>query len=157
GMTHHLARLGASQVDWHVDYSEAEQDVPDMRTYTYELRQRLNADGDTVNVYELSRRTKSEGFVRLFGNTHDYDRNYSANLDVPFEQWAGRESHAKLGWAMRNKDRTSVTRRLAFRNPQTHQPDYSLPPDSLLTDDTIGGTTSTFRLEEATRQTDGYV
>lgn len=122
GMTHHLARLGASQLDWHVDYSQAEQDEPDQRSYTYELRTRVDAAGDTTNVYELSRRTKSAGFVRMFGQLHDFDRNFAANLDVPFEPWAGRESHAKIGWAMRDKDRVAETRRLAFRNPQIHPP-----------------------------------
>lgn len=157
GMTHRFAFLGGTTLDWRAEVSQAEQNEPDRRQYDYELQDRVDANGDSVQVYELSRRSASAGFTRSFSELDDTERNYAANLDVPFRQWAGLESHAKVGWTLRNKDRDSWIRRFAFRNPQSNQPDYSQSPDELLAGENVGGANGTFRLEELTRSSDAYV
>lgn len=155
GMNHKFPFLNNARLEWRAEISQATQDEPDRRQYDYELRQRV-VDSDTLDVWELSRRSPSSGFTRAYSALDDTDRNYMANAVVPFPQWSGRESQLKLGWAAKNKDRDSSIRRFAFRYPTRTPPDFSETPEELLTDENIGGSTSTFRVEELTRSSDAY-
>ena len=155
GMTHKFPFLNDSKLDWRAEVSSATQDEPDRRQYDYELRTRVTG-ADTTDVWELSRRSPSNGLTRAYASLEDTDRNYSANAIVPFPQWNGHPSELKFGWARKNKDRTSAIRRFAFRNPVSRPPDFSQTPEELLTPENIGGTAATFRLEELTRASDAY-
>ncbi len=157
GMNHKFDFLNGTKLDWRAEISEAEQDEPDRRSYDYELRTVISEE-DTTETWELNRRSSSAGLTRAYSYLDDTDRNYGANLLVPFPQWSGLESQLKVGWARKNKDRDSAIRRFAFRNPTSGASayDFSLSPEELLTDENIGGSARTFRLEELTRASDAY-
>ncbi len=157
GTSHQFDFLNGTKFEWRAEISEAEQDEPDRRSYDYELRT-VVTDGDTTRTWELNRRSSSAGLTRAYSYLDDTDRNYAANLVVPFPQWSGLDSQLKLGWAEKNKDRDSAIRRFAFRSPTSGAAgyDFSLSPEELLTDENIGGNARTFRLEELTRASDAY-
>ncbi|MGH2569984.1 MAG: TonB-dependent receptor domain-containing protein, partial [bacterium] len=159
GMNHVFPFLGSAQLDWHVNYSEMENNEPDRREYLYELFDMVDPDtGEPFQQWQLTRRSDSLGLTRLYFGMKDYERGGRGDLTVPFRQWNGLESKVKVGALVRNKDRGADLRRFAFRRPTTGTMDFSLSPEELLVDANIGGGNdpSKFYLFELTRSNDGY-
>jgi len=75
---------------------------------------------------------------------------------VPFAVWGNREGILTTGYFHSYRHRDSATRRFAFMNPSGNAIDLTLPPESLLVAENIGGTPRLFRLQELTRGTDAY-
>jgi outer membrane receptor protein involved in Fe transport len=153
GMDHTLRWLGNTEVDWRYEYSEAERDVPDLRSYQYEL---ITQGGDSR--WQLQGGAAAKQPNRWYESSKDYDRNAKIDMTVPFTQWGGLESKFKVGYASKNKDRRSEQRRFYFAAPQTSNIDLTLPVDQILADENIGGSTAEqkFALTEWTREVDGY-
>jgi TonB-dependent receptor len=158
GMTHDLRFLGDTRVDWRGSYSWSERNEPDRREYLYERFERTDPETDeTVDSWELTRRSKSLGFTRLFTAMDEYDRGAQLDVETPFPMWGGREGKAKVGALHKNKDRNSATRRFGFVTPTGNgAPDLSLSPEELLVDEHIGAGANQFVLDELTQATDKY-
>jgi outer membrane receptor protein involved in Fe transport len=155
-----------------MSYSRADRDEPDRREYTYEQQtlveyvtdpedREVIVDTLTSQVWQLSTRTNSFMFTRMFGRMDEEERGPEAHLSVPFHQWAGLESRLKLGALHRNKDRDARWRRFYFGAPSSfagasRDSILALGPEELMTDERIGGTNRDFRLGELTRDRDCY-
>lgn len=137
-------------LSWRYGYSDAERNEPDRRQYSYEVRRR--DDGD---VWFLTRRVQN--LTRLFGETNDLERTFSANLEIPLPMNPDLEPKIKVGYYTKRKDRDTSYRRFRYRTPDGLTPrDLAVPIDSILTAQRIGGTTNSFQLTEITQPTDGY-
>ncbi|MGQ0720428.1 MAG: TonB-dependent receptor domain-containing protein, partial [Candidatus Eiseniibacteriota bacterium] len=157
GMTHDLRFLGDTRIDWRGTYSWSERNEPDRREYLYELVERADpVTSETVESWELTRRSKSLGFTRLFTAMDEYDRGLQLDVETPVAVWGGREAKVKFGALHKNKDRGSATRRFAFVNTGSTPPDLSQSPEELLVDENIGAGRNQFVLDELTQATDKY-
>lgn len=153
GMDHTFQGLGGLDVKWRYEYSEAERDVPDQRSYRYELFDAGTPDAE----YRLQGGPNSKQPNRVFEFMDDTDRNAKIDLTMPFKT-AGRESKFQTGYAFKNKDRTSNTRRFVFRAPQTTDIDLSAPVEEILADENIGAIpfNGQYAMTEWTQASDGY-
>jgi len=149
---HEIPTLLNSVFNWRVNYSLAQLNEPDRREYYYEL----HGGGDVDPYWELSKRSDSQSFTRLFGKLDEDERGFDANWSVGFRLIGDGESRAKLGYSHSYKDRDMAYRRFAFRKPSGGDIDLTLPPESLMTSENIGGGRKYFRLQELTRDTDSY-
>lgn len=148
---HGMPRLGGSTLDWRISYSTAAMDEPDRREYEYEWRPDEEGEGGS---WELSVRSASMGFTRMYGALDERERGFSAEWGLPLRLWAG-DARLRAGFQESHRDREVGYRRFGF-SPPVGGWDHSLPPESLMVDARIGGTTREFRLIELTRATDAY-
>jgi hypothetical protein len=147
-----LPRLGQSTLNWRVTYSVATMDEPDRREYQYEWR--IGEEGEG-GAWELSARSPSMGFTRMYGALDEQERGFAVEWSMPL-RWMAREARARIGYQTSRKRRDVAYRRFAFVRPSGGGWDATLPPDSLMVDERIGGTVRDFRLTELTRATDAY-
>ncbi|MCK4305064.1 MAG: outer membrane beta-barrel protein [Candidatus Eisenbacteria sp.] len=151
GAVHRFAARDGVELSWHVNYSRAALDEPDRREYIYEYREREEGEGQ----WEISRRSNSQGFTRMYGAVRETERVFDCHLALPFSLPVGRKARAKIGCLYKEKNREAGYRRFAFKTP-ARGVDLTQPPESLMTPENIGGTLQTFRLHELTRATDSY-
>ncbi|MFN0151888.1 MAG: TonB-dependent receptor domain-containing protein [bacterium] len=152
GMSHHLAPLLGSTLDWELSYSMAKRNEPDRREYVYQFfpSEEEGVPGEYRMLIGGAIGTTS----RLYETLHDWDRGAKGDWSVPFRQWGGLESKLKIGVAYSGKDRESHRRvfRYSARNQGTL--DLSAPPESIFTYENIES--RTVSLQEDTRSTDNY-
>jgi len=149
---HALPRLGGSTIEWRITHSAATMDEPDRREYEYEWRPDEEGEGGR---WELSVRSASMGFTRMYGELDERERGFAVEWVLPFRLHGG-DSRLRAGYQESQKDREAAYRRLAFMSPSSGGWDRTLPPESLMVDSRIGGTPREFRLTELTRATDAY-
>ena len=104
----------------------------------------------------LSNRSLAGGFTRMFGVLDERERGVELSWTMPLFLGGESEGRLKLGYFGSFKNRESTYRRFAFKPPSQHAPDMSMSPDSLMTEELIGGTKDTFRIVEQTQGTDHY-
>jgi len=152
GTEHRIPRAWNSTLLWRVDYSRAGFHEPDRREYNYELR-----EDSTGGYWELTARGPSRGFTRMFGDLTEEERAFEASWLVPLTRAADSRSTLRIGYAHTYKDRDLAYRRLAFRRPSGRPLDFTLPPESLMTNENIGANPSKlFVLTELTQPEDAY-
>ncbi len=152
GIEHRIPRLGNSTLTWRVDYSRAGFHEPDRREYNYELR-----PDSTGGYWELTARGASRGFTRMFGDLAEEERGFEASWQIPLGRATDSRSSLRLGYGHTYKDRDLAYRRLAFRRPSGRPLDFTLPPESLMTNENIGYNPSKlFVLTELTQPEDAY-
>ena len=147
-----LPGLWNSSLDWHVTYSQATMDEPDRREYEYEWRPDEEGTG---GAWELSVRSPSAGFTRMYGALDEQERGLSLEWTTPLRLGGG-EAKARVGIQKSRKHRDVAYRRFGFVRPSSGSWDRTLPPESLMVAERIGGTTRDFRLTELTHTTDAY-
>jgi len=154
GMSHRLpgALLGI-RLDWRISYSQAKMYEPDRREYQYEWF--ANPEQPEGGEWRATVRSLSQGFTRYFGELDEAERGVSLAMTLPFKPSCAECAKLKIGYDYSDKERDVGYRRFAFRWPQGSW-DWSLPPDSLLTDENIGGSNSDWRVVELTRYSDAY-
>jgi hypothetical protein len=151
----HPLPLGAT-VTWRASLSDAERNEPDRHEYIYEYFNRP----PTLQGYLLT--TRDPNFTRFFGTTEDDETTTEGHLEIPLPSWnEGQKIALKGGYWHREKERFTENRRFHFNLPSWAGADrlrFFLPPDSLMTDEYIGGRTGDgyFVVEETTQDTDGY-
>ncbi|HMB67813.1 MAG TPA: TonB-dependent receptor, partial [bacterium] len=155
GMEHVLPVMGGVKLNWKTSYTRSERSEPDRREYVYELFDRIDSTGAEYEVYELSRRDRTQDLTRFWSYLNEDDRVQTADLEVPFFSWNGLEAKARAGVLFENRDRRSRVRRFTYTFPGSAV-DYSLSPEELLTPENIGSGTGKFTLEELTKPTDSY-
>jgi outer membrane receptor protein involved in Fe transport len=152
GIEHRVSPLWNSRIQWRVDYSKAKLDEPDRREYNYELR-----EDSTGGYWELSARGPSRGFTRMFGNLDENERGFHADWMIPLSTDTKVPSALTLGFGYTLKDREVAYRRLAFKRPNGRPIDFTLPPESLMTNENIGyNPGQDFVLTELTQPEDSY-
>jgi hypothetical protein len=152
GIDHKIPRLHDSRLLWRVDYSQAGLHEPDRREYNYELRQ-----DSTGGYWELSARGPSRGFTRMFGDLTEEERGFEATWLLPLSDSPTRRASLRAGYGHTAKDRDLAYRRLAFKRPNGRPIDFTLPPESLMTNQNIGyNPGKTFVLAELTQPEDSY-
>jgi len=147
-----LPRLGGSSLNWRITYSRASMDEPDRREYEYEWRPGEEGPG---GAWELSVRSPSAGFTRMYGALNERERGFSVEWSTPLRMPAG-DGRVRVGYDTSRKNRDVAYRRFGFVRPTGGNWDATLPPESLMVDARIGGTVRDFRLTELTRATDAY-
>jgi outer membrane receptor protein involved in Fe transport len=152
GITHDFPQLYGGRFEWRVNYSHATRDEPDRRQYTYER----HGSDQAGYSWQLSNRSLAGGFTRMFGVLDERERGVELSWTMPLFLGGESEGRLKLGYFGSFKNRESTYRRFAFKPPSQHAPDMSMSPDSLMTEELIGGTKDTFRIVEQTQGTDHY-
>ena len=139
-----------STLDLRFNYSRANRDEPDRRSYTY------TRDDPSV-PWTLSAKGGESYITRKFGAMLEEERGPEAVVSLPFKQWSHLDSKLKAGFSYRNKDRDSRWRSFYFKQP--HIDSLSeLPINRLMADSLISGDNQRpgFILDEATQPTDNY-
>ncbi len=164
--SHTLTRMGNAKVDLRYNYSRAARSEPDRREYNYEYeRDYVVADEeivDSLDVWRLSGRSASLGLTRMFGRSVEDERSPEINLTIPFKQWGRLDSKFRFGALVKNKDRDSSWRRFFYSAPSSGggaglDSILALSPEQILTDERIGGASTTFMLQELTKpESDNY-
>ncbi|MBD3236379.1 MAG: TonB-dependent receptor [Candidatus Eisenbacteria bacterium] len=148
GMHHVVPQLFDADIEWRVSYSRATRSEPDRRQYTYEWY-------DNFNDWRVSTRSQSLGFTRLFSELEDSERGADLHVRIPVTIRESDDASVKMGYFYSDKERDFWMRRLSYKTP-TIGPDLTMPPESLMIAENIGGRTQQFRLDELTRPTDTY-
>ncbi len=164
--SHTLTHMGNAKVDLRYNYSRAVRSEPDRREYNYEFeRDYVVVDEeivDSLDVWRLSGRSASLGLTRMFGRSVEDERSPEINLTIPFKQWGRLDSKFRFGALVKNKDRDSSWRRFFYSAPSSGggaglDSILALSPEQILTDERIGGASTTFMLQELTKpESDNY-
>ncbi|MBU1701657.1 MAG: TonB-dependent receptor [Candidatus Eisenbacteria bacterium] len=164
---HNIAPLGGISVDTKFSYSRSTLDEPDRREYNYEIKEKYttNDDGqiiETYHIWRLSTKDNSLRPTRQFGSMVEDQRIPELTVTIPFRQWDSLDSKFKMGVSYENRDRDFSWRRFYYKEPSRVSPVlsdslYALPPEILLSNEWVGGSSSDFRLNENTSPgTDNY-
>jgi len=138
--------FGNQTLDWVGSYSDAYFGEPDRRRVIYEDR---TGEGN----FELSSRVQNP-FLRIYGESREYDRAAQLNWAAPLlPRWLG-ESEIKLGMAHRNRDRASAYRRFGIDCFSCGTVDESMSPETLL--DPKNPDTQAYFIQEDTRPADSW-
>lgn len=152
---HTMPSLLNSTFRWKASLATSKRDEPDRREYNYEKPIPEEGEEDD-RPWVLSGRSESMGFTRLFSTLDEESRSFDGSWLFPVSLWGQAQSTITMGYFYSDRSRDVSTRRFAFKNPRRDAVDLSLPPESLMVDENIGGTTRTFKLQELTRASDAY-
>ncbi len=152
---HTMPSLLNSTFRWKASLATSKRDEPDRREYNYE-KPIVEEGEEDDRPWVLSGRSESMGFTRLFSTLDEDSRSFDGSWLFPVSLRGEAKSVITMGYFYSNRNRDVSTRRFAFKNPRRDVVDLTLPPESLMVDENIGGTTRTFKLQELTRASDAY-
>jgi outer membrane receptor protein involved in Fe transport len=131
---HHFSQLGDALLEWKGSYGESLQNEPDLRYFSDNYSQREYMGRDTL-IYSLSPSLYDKP-SRYYRNMYERSRSADVKISLPFKQWAGLASRARVGWAYGEKWRVFGERR--FQYEQATGTRYTGDPEAFFSADNIG-------------------
>lgn len=140
---HFFQGWGNSRIDWRASYGQATRNEPDLRETLYIAP----LGGGTFRLAD-----ESQSGFRLFMDLEDDTQDLALNWST-FGTINGRPIQFKFGPSYTRRTRDFTSRRFRYIPTNIVNPDFTLPPEQLFTQQLIG---PAFRFNEETRPVDAY-
>ena len=123
---HQLDNLFGSRVSWKGSFSNAKQDEPDLRyfTYSYMEQNRVDDEGNAYikTYYKIKDNQAPSRYYRFMDEDQ---KELSLDISVPFKQWKNKDSNFKFGGLYSDKHRDFSERLFTFKEMPTYSFDGS--------------------------------